>query len=259
MSNSAVFRWVLAVSIIACHFVRGMHESFNFILPPLKRQCFFETLTRTSPAHRVEAFVLSGGNLDVVLTFHGPLIENDIIKEYFEDPIFQETIDSYKEVSSETLTYTTEFKPEKPGTYAICLDNRMSRFMSKVVQLDIRAITAGGGEVANDEQAITVKLPEGGVNSPEKDIKEEVDAEKLKESLAALNAINQGLNKIQMQQRRDRHRLDLHSETNNKNYSSVFTGSIFETGVFIAVSIFQIYFVRRWFASRRPPGVKSWA
>jgi hypothetical protein len=83
----------------------------------------------------VEAFVLSGGNLDVLLTFHGPLIESDILKDFFEDPIFHETIDAFKEIDSETLTYTTEFKPEKPGTYAICLDNRKSRFMSKIVQV----------------------------------------------------------------------------------------------------------------------------
>lgn len=115
----------------------AIHESFNFLLPPQQRRCFFETLSRDSPAHRVEAFVLSGGNLDVLLTFHGPLIESDILKDFFEDPIFQDTITAAKEIDSETLTYTTEFKPEKPGTYAICLDNRKSRFMSKVVQVGL--------------------------------------------------------------------------------------------------------------------------
>lgn len=115
----------------------AIHESFNFVLPAAQRRCFFETLNRDSPAHKVEAFVLSGGNLDVLLTFHGPLIESDILKDFFEDPIFQETIDAHKEIDSETLTYTTDFKPEKAGTYAICLDNRKSRFMSKVVQVRV--------------------------------------------------------------------------------------------------------------------------
>jgi hypothetical protein len=66
------------------------------------------------------------------------------------------------------------------------------------------------------------------------------DAARLKESLKALNAISRGLTKLQLQQKRDRHRLDLHSETNNSNYSSVFAGSIFETCVFIAVAVFQV-------------------
>lgn len=123
------------VFVLCAYCAWAIHESFNFVLPPQQRRCFFEQLNRDSPSHRVEAFVLSGGNLDVLLTFHGPLIESDILKDFFEDPIFHETIDAHKEIDSDTLTYTTEFKPEKPGTYAICLDNRKSRFMSKVVQV----------------------------------------------------------------------------------------------------------------------------
>lgn len=126
---------IISVVALCMSFACAIHESFNFVLPAAQRRCFFETLSRDSPAHKVEAFVLSGGNLDVLLTFHGPLIESDILKDFFEEPIFHETIDAHKEIDSETLTYTTDFKPEKAGTYAICLDNRNSRFMSKVVQV----------------------------------------------------------------------------------------------------------------------------
>ena len=63
-----------------------------------------------------------------------------LFQDFFEDPIFQENIDAHKEIDSETLTYTTEFTPEKPGTYAICLDNRKSRFMSKVVQVQLHIV-----------------------------------------------------------------------------------------------------------------------
>lgn len=69
---------------------------------------------------------------------------------------------------------------------------------------------------------------------------EEVVAEKLLASLSALSGIRQGLRKIQLQQARDRHRLDLHSEANEGNYSSVALGSIYETIVFITVAIFQV-------------------
>lgn len=83
---------------------------------------------------------------------------------------------------------------------------------------------------------------------------DEVDPGRLKESLKSLGDIYKGIVQIQTLQQRDRHRLILHSETNKSNYSKVFQGSIFETFVFIAVSIFQIYFVRRWFASRTSGG-----
>ena len=54
-----------------------------------------------------------------------------------------------------------------------------------------------------------------------------------------------------VQQQRDRHRLSLHSEMNIMSHKKVVSGSIFETGVFILAAIFQIIFVRRWFASRQ--------
>lgn len=55
------------------------HESFNFILPAQKRECFFEDFKTESKGRKIEAFVLSGGNLDVLLTIHGPLTDDDVI------------------------------------------------------------------------------------------------------------------------------------------------------------------------------------
>jgi hypothetical protein len=47
----------------------------------------------------------------------------------------KESIDVIKETESESQTFVTEFKPKSPGTYAFCLDNRNSRFLSKTVQV----------------------------------------------------------------------------------------------------------------------------
>jgi hypothetical protein len=47
----------------------------------------------------------------------------------------KETINVAKEVDSETLSFLMDFKPEKAGTYGVCLDNRKSRFVSKLVQV----------------------------------------------------------------------------------------------------------------------------
>ena len=91
----------------------------------------------------------------------------------------------------------------------------------------MRPISSSGAEVNPKVAFVEEKTPEE-------------DITRVKESLSALNAINRGLTKIQLQQKRDRHRLDLHSETNKSNYSNVFFGSIFETFVFIAVAIFQV-------------------
>ena len=69
----------------------AFHESFNFIIQPSKRNCFYQEIERSSPTYKIEVFLLSGGSLDILLTIHGPLIENDIInvkKIYFNTCIF---------------------------------------------------------------------------------------------------------------------------------------------------------------------------
>lgn len=68
----------------------------------------------------------------------------------------------------------------------------------------------------------------------------DVDATKLQAALSALNDVYKGLQRIQIQQKRDRHRLEIHNEANTANYNKVFTGSIIETTIFIAVSVFQV-------------------
>ena len=150
-------------------------------------------------------------------------------------------VDALTESESETQTFTTNFKPVSPGTYAICLDNRHSRLVSKVVQLDVSPnydVAPINLELGHDTEA------EVG----------EMDAQKIRDSLKSLSQIHDGLRTIQLQQQKDRHRLSLHSETNNSNYNTVFVGSIFETAVFICCAIFQIFFVRRWFSSRAGGG-----
>lgn len=60
------------------HLSFSVHDSMNFVLQPMKRECFFEDFDKNSPARTVEAFVQSGGNLDVMLTVHGPLELDEI-------------------------------------------------------------------------------------------------------------------------------------------------------------------------------------
>ena len=59
---------------------------------------------------------------------------------HFEEPLVTETIDVAKESESETLSFTMDFKPKSSGTYAICLDNRSSRFLPKIVQVIFFAV-----------------------------------------------------------------------------------------------------------------------
>ena len=59
-------------------FISSVHDSLNFILPPRVRECFFEDFDKNSPTRTIEAFVQSGGNLDIILSVHGPLDLDEI-------------------------------------------------------------------------------------------------------------------------------------------------------------------------------------
>jgi hypothetical protein len=197
-------------------------------------------MNQGSPAHTIEAFVRTGGNVDIYFTINGPLDLQDVRMENFENPLVEERVDAEKQVSSDSYTFKMDFKPKTPGTYAFCLDNRKSRFLSKVVELDVR--------MTQRVEPIAIKLK--GENQ-----EEEENMERAKESISK---IRKGLAKIQLQQQRDRHRLALHSETNISSHNRVVAGSIIETAFFIAASLFQIIYVRRWFAQRTSnPGGKQ--
>lgn len=232
--------------------ISALHESFNFIVPPQKRECFFEEVTKEqvmdSAIYKVEVFLESGGNVDITLTFHGPLELSEVMSGGFEDPFFHTIIDINMESEYETQTYMTDFKPTVPGNYAICLDNRKSRFLSKTLQLDVSPKGASGIKL---EKHITGKTS----SEPE------VDVEKIASAVRALSKIQHGINSIQLQQMRDKHRLSLHGDANESNYNEVFMSSIVETLVFMGVSLFQIFFVRRWFAAKLNPlrTSKNWA
>lgn len=222
--------YVILINLSIC---KAVHDSMNLLLQPATRQCFFEDFDKNTPSRTIEAFVQTGGNINILLTIHGPLDLSEIRSNSFEDPIVEEVVDVIKEVNSETLTFTMDFKPKKSGTYGFCLDNRKSYFQSKNVQLDVR--------LSSRPEPIALKL--GG----EVPVNEEDGIIRAKESISR---IRRGLIKIQLQQQRDRHRLAIHSEINLSSHNKVLASSFVETTCFVLVSFFQIFFVRRWFASK---------
>ena len=157
---------VLVLSLVVSS--SAFHDSLNFVLQPKTRQCFYENFEASSPFRTVETFVQSGGNSDVLLTVHGPLELDDIRNEQFEEALIRERVTAKIESQSETLTYQFDFKPKSPGSYAICLDNRESRFFPKLVQLDVRISTKpepivlqlGGDYSKAEEEELATKAKE---------------------------------------------------------------------------------------------------
>lgn len=75
-------------------------------------------------------------------------------------------------------------------------------------------------------------------------IKDE-DFEETRERVKDLRRL---LNEIQSLQQKERRRLTVHAETNEHSHSRMVLSSLFETILFMAISGFQIYTIRKWFS-----------
>ena len=62
--------------------------------------------------------------------------------------------------------------------------------------------------------------------------------------------IGRTLKDVQRKQMKERHRLALQTAANENNHNKMVVSSLFETVVFISVSVFQLFYVRRWFEGR---------
>lgn len=114
------------------------------------------------------------------------------------------------------------------------------RLPSKSVPIVLKLNHANGKDASAGAASIA---EEGGAGA-------DIAAQEMQAAEEAIARIHANLLKIQTSQLRDRHRLNLHSEVNKASHSDVLTGSIVETACFILASLFQLLFVRRWFAGR---------
>eukprot|EP00607_Mallomonas_marina_P007811 CAMPEP_0182419848 /NCGR_PEP_ID=MMETSP1167-20130531/4199_1 /TAXON_ID=2988 /ORGANISM="Mallomonas Sp, Strain CCMP3275" /LENGTH=243 /DNA_ID=CAMNT_0024594977 /DNA_START=108 /DNA_END=839 /DNA_ORIENTATION=+ len=228
------------VLIVSAAISSSIQDSYNLIISPKTRECFYDDFDGKAPRHVVEAFVQTGGgNVDLTLQIFGPLPLEAVRSEAFGNPISEKTIDSSLEMKSDTQSFVLHFEPNEEGTYAFCLDNRKSHFIPKLAQLDI--YIAPKTEEEEEEEEAARERREHSTNETEESL------QRVKESI---ERIQRDLVRIQLQQRRDRHRLALHSEANDISHNRVIISSLVETFVFVCASLFQIFFVRRWFSSR---------
>lgn len=79
--------------------------------------------------------------------------------------------------------------------------------------------------------------------SEEESIKDE-DFEKTREQLRKLRRL---LGEIQNKQQTERHRLVVHAATNAHSHSRMVLSSLLETVLFMLVTGFQVYTIRKWF------------
>jgi ribosomal protein L17 len=77
---------------------------------------------------------------------------------------------------------------------------------------------------------------------------EGIKDEDFEETRQKIKELRRMLNEIQTMQQKERRRLTVHSETNEHSYSRMVLSSLFETLLFMAVTGYQVYTIRRWFS-----------
>lgn len=77
---------------------------------------------------------------------------------------------------------------------------------------------------------------------------EGIKDEDFQETRTQVKELRRLLNEIQSMQQKERRRLTVHAETNEHSHSRMVLSSLLETLLFMAITGYQIYTVRKWFS-----------
>ena len=164
------------------------------------------------------------------------------------------------EISYDDNTFQLQWKPI-PGAYSFCFDNRNSIIKSKEIEVNIprpdrlqyekqkldRLIKNLEGHVTEEQEIDHSKkaAAQGHTTGASETYLEDMTI--LQHSVDRIAYL---LDSISQKQVKERRRLNYQSAEVDANQYKLIMGSIVETLVFIAVSVFQLIYVRRWFAGK---------
>ena len=77
---------------------------------------------------------------------------------------------------------------------------------------------------------------------------EGIKDEDFQETRDKVKDLRRVLNDIQSMQQKERRRLTVHAETNEHSHSNMVLNSLTETLLFMAVTGYQVYTIRKWFS-----------
>jgi hypothetical protein len=132
------------------------------------------------------------------------------------------------------------------GWYRMCVQANSQ----VVVEMDFRKESEMGGlndkgHVRTYEQKLMEEEEE--VMKEDTAVEEGIKDADFEMARAKLKTLRRLLADIQNRQQLERHRLVLHSATNEHSHSRMVLSSLLETLMFVLVSGFQVYTIRRWF------------
>jgi hypothetical protein len=231
-------------------------------VPPRDKVCLYQYY-EAGDTGKAEVFVVNGGNLDIGVSVEGPFADD---KDGAPSKTTQETKVFYNAVVASSSAFLNQEHPPgvtasadgleitwpaQPGAYALCLDNTMSQMQTKLVEFSFPT-PEGKGDGHEDDFDLDAALAETD-NADNGTIPDNIK-QSYKADLALLkhsaDRITRTLGDVQQKQQKERHRLALQTAANQNNQHKMVVSSLFETVIFIGVSVFQLFWVRRWFEGR---------
>eukprot|EP00013_Stygamoeba_regulata_P021213 CAMPEP_0177657750 /NCGR_PEP_ID=MMETSP0447-20121125/16384_1 /TAXON_ID=0 /ORGANISM="Stygamoeba regulata, Strain BSH-02190019" /LENGTH=210 /DNA_ID=CAMNT_0019162191 /DNA_START=14 /DNA_END=646 /DNA_ORIENTATION=+ len=205
---------IFAVAVLVLAVLANV-SAYTFQVEPKSQECFYESIGKDINTV-IDYHVLRGGLLDI-------RFEVALEQQYPDVKLLIETLHFEDQHSGRY-----EFVAPETGTYRICFDNRMSRFTAKVVEFSISV---------NDGRWGT-----GGGHAKSEHFKNmDQQARQLSDAVDDFTR-----HQHYLRAREIKHR-NMIEETNSR----VVIWSIVESTVLFAVSLFQIYTLRRFFEIRK--------
>ncbi|TFJ85973.1 hypothetical protein NSK_002793 [Nannochloropsis salina CCMP1776] len=252
----------LALPLFVLFLIPSPTHPLSLEVPPRDKVCLYQYYD-VGETGKAEVFVVNGGNLDIGVSVEGPFTDD---VHGTPSKTTQETKTVYDAIVASSSAFLNQVHPAgvtvspdgveiswpaQPGAYALCLDNTMSHVQTKVIEFSFPASKEGAGTDDFDLDAALAAANEG---SGTNDTISENIKQSYKADLALLKRsaqrIGRTLTDVQHKQVKERHRLALQTAANQKNHQKMVVSSVFETVVFIGVSLFQLFWVRRWFEGR---------
>jgi hypothetical protein len=207
-------------------------QALQFSLAPRSKQCFFEDVQAGS-RKVLEILVLIGPDFEATLDMYEGLSLEQIKEGELGSPSSTEFISLD---TTDADSFITTLSPEKDTTYGLCV-RHSDMFIPKEIRFNIFQ-----PPTARDRQ-----------REQDNDVK---DLERAKEEDQKglgyrADRILRRLEKVENQLARDKGRLNMHSTTNLSSHKRVVVSSLAETVIFVLASVFQLYFIKRWFLSKR--------
>lgn len=232
-------------------------------------QCIFDWLEEGEFV-TLDVFMRKGDPLQTTVTFKGPMsrsrdaVGSALMRSFDSDKIaksidFSVFVDFEKPERRSLFKrnpgdpWKKTFRAKQDGWYNLCIDNERNS-NAITATMDMRKSSELGlpdvfsKEVMSHETRVLLDTgPIGNKGEiPEEQQSQIDDTQDLTQKFKQLGDI---LRKVRQKQSAFMYRLDVHKVTNEHTHSKMVVRSLIETLVFMAVTAYQVFQVRRWFTA----------